>query len=125
MARYIEEEFPARGTEERNLSMWREWLSGVAALHFADKYEVSGSRACQVINRMSETILIHVLQKEKAASLSKPVPPWVLKAIDGVWIDSAKSNWASDDIIIFRLNESDKGRAFYEDSGVKVRGSEY
>ena len=105
---------------ERNIAIWRDWISGLNHIEIGDKYGVSNGRVGQIIKKITPLIIKYVngplnlklfLYPSKHPHWAQDAISgmwWAQEAISGMWIESTIDE-DLDEIFRFHFGDS-KGR---------------
>ena len=95
---------------ERNIAIWRDWISGLNYSEIGEKYGVTGGRVSQIIKKITPVINNYVNGSLNLKLFLYPGehPHWAQDAINGMWIESTIVKYTYED---FRFYFDDsKGR---------------
>jgi hypothetical protein len=75
---------------ERNIAIWRDWISGLNHSEIGEKYGVTGVRVSQIIKKITPVINNYVNGSLNLKLFLYPGehPHWAQDAISGMWIES-------------------------------------
>lgn len=95
---------------ERNIAIWRDWISGLNHSEIGEKYGVTGGRVSQIIKKITPVINNYVNGSLNLKLFLYPGehPHWAKDAISGMWIESTIDE-DIDEVFRFYFGDS-KGR---------------
>ena len=95
---------------ERNIAIWRDWISGLNHIEIGEKYGVTGGRVSQIIKKITPLINNYVNGPLNLKLFLYPSkhPHWAQDAISGMWIESTIDEY-TDEVFRFYFGDS-KGR---------------
>ena len=95
---------------ERNIAIWRDWISGLNHIEIGEKYGVTGGRVSQIIKKITPVINNYVNGSLNLKLFLYPGkhPHWAQDAINGMWIESTIDKY-TDEVFRFYFGDS-KGR---------------
>ena len=95
---------------ERNIAIWRDWISGLNHIEIGEKYGVSNGRVGQIIKKITPVINNYVNGSLNLKLFLYPGehPHWAQDAISGMWIESTIDEY-TDEVFRFYFGDS-KGR---------------
>lgn len=98
---------------DRNVAIFREWVSSRNNIELAKKHGITGSRISQIVNRMLTVIINYIygpLNNKLNLFLSPDsYPHWVPDAICGMWIETTFTEYGTESTK-FYFDEAPRGR---------------